>query len=100
MTCYSIEPKTRKYIKVYRYLQFARNLSNKFGKKLLDAATKTGLDALNTASKKVFHKAAEATGELMRIKIVDKTVKPKPIIDQNYGNFEEVVIHLRKGKKN
>ena len=68
-------------------------------KKSLDAATKTVLDALNTASKKVFHKAAEATGEFIRIKIADKTVKPKPIIDQNHENFEEVV-HLRKGKKN
>ena len=30
---------------------------------LLDTATKTGLDALQIASKKVAHKASEATGE-------------------------------------
>ena len=29
-----------------------RNLSNKYGKKLLDTATKTRLDALKTVSKK------------------------------------------------
>ena len=31
--------------------------------KVLDTATKTGLDTLKTASKKVVHKAAEATFE-------------------------------------
>ena len=42
----------------------AINLSNICGKKLLDTFTKTGLDAVKTASKKLVHKTAEATGEL------------------------------------
>ena len=45
MTRYSIEPNSRKYVKEYGFLSFTRNLSNKFGKQLLDTATKTGLDA-------------------------------------------------------
>ena len=45
MIRYSIEPKTKKYIKVHGFLSFAKNLSNKYGKKLLDTATKTGKDA-------------------------------------------------------
>ena len=44
MTRFSIEP--RKYVKEYVFLLFTRNLSNKYGKKLLDIATKTGLEPL------------------------------------------------------
>ena len=49
MKRYSIEPRTRKCVKGHRFLLFARNLSNKYGKQRLDSATKTGLDALKTA---------------------------------------------------
>ena len=55
MTHYFIKPRTRKYIKGYG--SFARNLSKKYGKQLLDTATKTVI----YGSKKVIHKAAEAT---------------------------------------
>ena len=48
MTCYSIEPRTRKYIKEYGLLWFARNLSDKYWKKLFDTATKIVLDAAKT----------------------------------------------------
>ena len=47
MTRYSIKPSARKYVKGYSFLSFPRNISNKYGKKLLNTATKTGLDALN-----------------------------------------------------
>ena len=39
MTCYSIEPRTRKYAKEYGFLSFARKISDKYGKQLLDTAT-------------------------------------------------------------
>ena len=53
MTHNSLEPRTRKGIKGYRFLLFARNLCNKYRKQLLDTATtKTGLDALKIASRK------------------------------------------------
>ena len=48
MTQYSIEQRTRKYVKRYEFLLFARNFSNKYRKQLFD----TGLDALKIASKK------------------------------------------------
>ena len=54
----------------------------------MDIATKTGLDALNTASKKGVHKAAELTVEFTGIKIADKTVKPKHVLDENSRNVE------------
>ena len=75
MIRYSIEARTRKYVKRCRFLSFARNCSNKYRKQLLD----TRLDALKTASKKVVHKAAEATGELIGNKIADKIEKSKRV---------------------
>ena len=47
-----MEQKTKKYVKGYEFLALAINLSNKYGKKLFDTATKTGLDDAKTASKK------------------------------------------------
>ena len=35
--------------------------SNKYGKKLMDTVTKTGMDAAKIASKRVVQKTAEAT---------------------------------------
>ena len=40
--CYSIEPRERRYVKRYGFLSFAknigRNLSNKYGQKIVDSA--------------------------------------------------------------
>ena len=69
---YSLEPKYRKYLQGCGFLSFARKLGDKYGKKLMDAATKTGVDAAKTASKKVVEKNAKATGDLTGNKIVDK----------------------------
>ena len=38
---YSTEPRFRKYVKGYGFLYFARKFGDKYGKKLIDAATKT-----------------------------------------------------------
>ena len=42
---YSTEPKFRKYVKEYGFLSFARKFRDKYRKKLIDTATKTGIDA-------------------------------------------------------
>ena len=60
---YSVEPKYRKYFKGYGFLSFARRLGDKYGKKLMDTATKTRIDAAKTASQQVVQKTAEATGD-------------------------------------
>ena len=60
----------------------------------------TGLAALKTASKKVVHKAAEATGEFLRNKIADKIVKPKHVIDENLRNDEDIIILSKKKRIN
>ena len=69
---YSTEPKYRKYVKGYGFLSFARKFGDEYGKKLMDTATKTGIDAAKTASKRVVQKTAEATGDLIGNKIADK----------------------------
>ena len=50
---YSIDPKYRKFFKGYGLWSFARKSGNKYGKKLMDTATETGLDAAKVASKRV-----------------------------------------------
>ena len=69
---YSTEPKYRKYVEGYGFLSFATKFGDKYGKKLMDTLTKTGIDAANTASKRVVQKIAEVTADLIGNKIADK----------------------------
>ena len=50
---YSTQPKFRKCAKRYSFLPFAKKFGDKYGKKLMDTATKTGIDAAKTASNRV-----------------------------------------------
>ena len=50
---YSTEPRFRKYVKGYGFLSFARKFGDKYGKRLMDTATKVGIDAAKTAPKRV-----------------------------------------------
>ena len=50
-----------------------RNLSNNYGKKLLNTTTKTGRDAVKAVSK-----------------------KPKPVHDENSRNVEEIITPRKK----
>ena len=61
-------------------MSFARKRGDKYDKKLMDAAAKTGVDAAKTASERVVQKTAEATGDLIGNKIADNITslaKPK-----------------------
>ena len=69
---YSLEPRYRKYIQDYDFLSFARKFGDKYGKKLMDIATKTGIDAAKTASKRVVQKTAEPTRDLSGNQIADR----------------------------
>ena len=60
-------------MKGYDFLSFARKFGDKYGKKLIDAATKTRIDSAKTSSKRVVQKNVEATGDLIENKIADKT---------------------------
>ena len=69
---YSTRPRFRKYVKGYDSLSVARKSGDKYGKKLIDTATKTGMDGAETASKRAVQTTAEATGDLIGDKIADK----------------------------
>ena len=44
-------------------MSFERKFGDKYDKKLMDTATKTGIDVVKTASKQVVQKTVEATGD-------------------------------------
>ena len=77
---YSTEPRFRKYVKGYGFLSFSRKFGDKYGKKSMDTATKTGIDASKIASKRVVQKTREAKGDIIGNKIAAKITsisKPK-----------------------
>ena len=77
---YSAEPRFKKYVKGYVFLSFAGKCGDKYGKELMDTATKTGTDAAKAASKKAVQKTAEATRDFIGNKTADKITsigKPK-----------------------
>ena len=111
MRC-SIIPRERRYIKGYGFMSFARNSGNKYGEKLIntaiktgtnfsnkynkrlkDTATKAGKDFAIIAGKKIIHKTAEATGNLIGNKIADKItarpIKENDVTNERYTSPEE-----------
>ena len=80
MTQYSIEPKTRKYVKGFGFLPFAR----KHKKQILDKR----LDA----SKKVVHKA----DKFIENKIADAVTKPNDDNIEKQEPAEEIIISPEK----
>ena len=65
---YSAEPKFRKCLKGYGFLSFARTSGDKYGKKLMDAATKTGIGAARMLLKELFKKLQKWLGIWLEIK--------------------------------
>ena len=50
-------------------------MSDKYGRKILDKSMDAGKDFAKIATKKVLHKSAEATGEMIGNKIADRITK-------------------------
>ena len=88
---YSLEPRYRKYVQGQGFMSFAKNIGNKYGKKLfdksmdvskkygkkygnklLDNSISAGKDFVKKAGKKVLTKSVEATGDLIGYKIADR----------------------------
>ena len=92
MRC-SLEPSYRKYVQGQGFMSFAKNMSskygkklldksidvsNKYGRKLLDKSTDAGKDFAKKAGKKAFDKSAGGTGGMIGNKIADRmTKKPR-----------------------
>ena len=100
---YSIEPRGRIYVKGYEFLSFAKNigksLSNKSGQKLINCDEKSTADAIKTASKRATQKTAEATGDLISNKIVDKITSVLKKFTKELQNNEKEVDTPKKKKK-
>ena len=66
----------------------------------MDTATKTGIDAVKTALKRVVQKTAEATGDLMRNKIANKiTLVGKSKEKEKTKKVEEIYIQPEKRRQ-
>ena len=91
---YSLEPHYRRYVEGQGFMSFARNIGNKYGrkisdrslavgksmkkkygKKILDNSLSAGKDFAKIAGKKVLTKSAEAAGDLIGNKIADRITK-------------------------
>ena len=90
---YSFEPRDRIYLKGYGFFSFAKNIGNKYGKKLFDTAKKSTTDVIKTASKRAIQKTAEATGDLIGNKI---TSISKMSVKELRINDEDVEITTHK----
>ena len=66
MNRYSTQLKHRIYVKGYGFLSFlkhtGKNVSNKYGQKLVVSAKKSATDALKTASNRAIQRIVEARG--------------------------------------
>ena len=91
---YSLEPSYRRYVQGQGFMPFAKNIGNKYGrkildksvdvgksmkkkygKKILDNSLSAGKDFAKIAGKKVLTKSAEATGDMIGNKIADRITK-------------------------
>ena len=78
-------------------MSFAKKSGNKYGKKLMDTTTKTGIDAAKTTLKRIAQKTAQATGDLIGNKIADKiTSIGKPKEKEKTKEIEEIYIPPEK----
>ena len=84
---YSIEPRERRYVKGYGFLSFAKNLNNKYGKKLADSAKNCATDSFKIASNRAIQKTAEVTGDLVGNTIANKIISiPKKPTNEPHSN--------------
>ena len=105
---YSIELRDRIYVKGYGFLSSAKNMgkniSNKYGQKVIDTAKKSTTYAIKTASKRAIQKTAEATGDLIVNKIADKITsiskKSNKVLPNNDEKEEDMEITTHKKRYN
>ena len=81
-------------------MSFERTFGDRYGKKLMDTATKTRIDAAKTASKQVVKNTAEATVDLIGNKIADKiTSVSKTKSKEKEDEWQENYITPEKRRK-
>ena len=118
---YSLEPHYRRYVQGQGFMSFARNIGNKYGKKIfdksfdvgksmkkkkkiLDNSLSAGKDFAKIAGKKVLTKSAKATGDLIGNKIADRITKSARNKEQKEDDrimeeTQEIIIPPEKGEQ-
>ena len=97
---YPTEPRLGKYVKGYGLLPFSWKFANKYGKKLMDPAIKTGTDAEKTASKRVVQKSEKATRDLIGNKLADQITQiGKPKAREKQKKLKKFIFHQKKDNK-
>ena len=91
---FSTEWRFRKYVKGFKFLWFAKNLGDRFGKKLMDA----GIDTTKIALKRVVQKTTESTGYLIESKIADKITSVGKSKDKTKKQ-KNFILHQKKDSK-
>ena len=120
---YSLEPHYRRYVQGQRFMSFASNIGNKYGKsmisskkvrkifdknldgkngkKILDNSLSAGKDFAKIAGKKILTKSAEATGDLIGNNIANRITesarnKEKKENDRIMEETQEIIIPPEK----
>ena len=112
---YLLEPYYRRYDQGQGFMSFARNIGNKYGKKIfdvsksmknkygkkiLDNSLSAGKDFAKISGKKVLTKSAEATGDLIGNKIADRITKSARNKEQKDDRImeetQEIIIPQKK----
>ena len=117
---YSLEPHYRKYVQGQGFTSFAKNIENKYGrkifvkslhvgksmkknygKKILDNSLSACKDFAKVVGKKIPTKSEEATGDMIGHKIADKTTKStrnkaQKEDDRIMEETQEIIIPLEK----
>ena len=89
-TRYSLEPSYKKCVHGQGFMSLAKNMSNKYSKKLLNKSIDVSKDFAKTAGKKVLNKSAEAAGEMIGNKVVDRIArKPRNKIQKEDDRIME-----------
>ena len=117
---YSLEPRYRRYVQGQGFMSFAKNIGNKYsrkifdrsidvgknmrnkyGRKILDKSMDAGKEFAKIAGKKVLHKSAEATGEMIGNKIAGRITrssrnKAQKVDDRIMEETQELIIPPEK----
>ena len=73
-----------------------RNLTNKYGEKLLNSAKKSTTDTIKIASNRTIQNTAEKTGDLIGNKIQDKIISISKTSSKELHSQNENEIEIRK----
>ena len=64
---YSLEPRCRKYVQGQGFMSFAKNIRNKYGRKIFDKSIDVGKSMSNKYGRKILDKSMDAGKDFAKI---------------------------------